>query len=547
MLQSTFVTKGDGYIGINETDRGILFALPGICVPFSVHITNCNNVHNSAMSRNFRKLVEEVDVKHIKALNKKAKLFLKEVEKVNTTYMMTDDDYLSTKKNWGSMKKQRWRDADGSKTKSNYTTTMFIKNEENFKTPDKAGRLINCPARHITKRYGKFVQLYTNAIKKNFKIGSTFNKCSPNVNLIWTSGMNRNKIGATIHEIIEFYNDAEIEYEIFSADYSKFEATQSYGVISNLIDIYGNTTTGLMQERLVELCKLICGTKFAYVHEIDSFNTMRYKFKATRTSGDPTTTVGNTLLAMFLADAMCEYKHKKLVYVLQAGDDGLWFGPKGFSAFVNTKMISDIGMKLDIIHTTKIYHIDYNSSYVLRAKINDVDGLYFTSKIGRILAKAPIMLANRKGATLGAYIFQKADSICQEVQLFPGVHKFYRKVQEKYDQFSNYKNQLNYKDLVTCGVVEPTNDTVIDICSRYNLTQYEFEYFNKIFGEFDPNILYITEQRDYLLIKDTIMKFLEVDIVVYDDDQLELFKPYFDEAFIQSYQQLAYGYINQTI
>lgn len=533
-------SKGDGYHNFPSKGRDIYHCLPGLQIPFTVHDTTLNNIHNTTFSRNFRALRATIDESVLIDLEQHCVGFFSEIKKISDANVLSLEAYLSTRKAWSASKKQRMRDCIATRKLGLYITNCFVKLEPVFKSAKSAGRLIHDPHIVFKKKYNRYVSAYTNEIKKNFELGSDFNKSSPNINLIWTSGKNRNEIGADIFKIVHFYNVKGIEYECFSADYSKFESTQIPAIINNLVTLYSNTSEGLMKEKLVEHCKLICGKKTAYANDVNTGDIMKYTFRGTRTSGDLTTTVGNTLLAMLLADFICKYKEKKLVHVLQAGDDGLWFGPKGFSEQVRIVLLEKIGMKLKIVKSSLLHQIDYNSSFVVTCELNHSRCTYLTAKLGRILAKASICLRNDKGTLLGAYKYQKADSIARETQLFPGISSFYFRVRNLYQKFSNVKLQQKQKDLITVGVVKPLPETVIAICERYQMSLSEYELLNEVFTGFEPLINNLHQQANFHKIRETLKKIVLLDVAEYDEEDIKWFNQYFTPNFMQDYENLMY-------
>jgi len=537
---------GDAFMEYPELNDEIKGILPGLDMPFSVHNNTHNNINNSTLSRNQRSLVppdyysSDDFCGYIEELHRTASTFLASLPTVTDHGVLSLEAWVASRKTWGSMKKNKILMCDRKREITKYTTETFIKTEVVFKSALKAPRLIHNPRTEIKARYGRWVFHYTNKLKKHMTVESNFNFVSPHINLVWTSGMNRCEIGEEMGLAMEKVISAGFEPELVCADYSKFEATQHPAILSILLKIVRNTSSGNTYMMLRNHETLICGQKKAYAHTKYSDETVVYTFEGTRTSGDLTTTVGNTLLAMCLIEHI--YKgDKSLVYLFQAGDDAFMVGPKGFSSDLDLEFISNIGMKLDVIYAPSPPLCDYNSSCFVRANVDGVEQYLLAAKIGRLLAKcgiSTIKTDKMNSVQLGALKFQKALSMAQESILWPGISKFYKGVANEYARFASVKIYNKYTDLVYVGEVECTEATVSDMCERYNISRAEYEAVNSAFNNFEPHLLCLHENSGFAAIAPIIARLLAVDVCVYDEDDLLCFKNYFSDEYLENYRMI---------
>jgi hypothetical protein len=490
------------------------------------------------MSRNFRQLNPDIDFKgSIKNFQKFCKSFLIGVEKANEDNYLDTEAYLKTRKSWPLNKKNKFRTCALEYTPYCYKTSLFVKNEMIFKSPLKAPRLINNPMQVFKSKYCSAVFCATNKIKKQFMFDSFYNRKSENINFIWTSGLNRDQIGKQCTKIVEHL--ASLGYPecyIISTDYSKFEATQIPEIIKNLSNIYKNICNGEICKLLRELNKFISGKKKAYV-DIDDFFSM-YVFFGTRSSGDATTTLGNTLLGFALAAWLLRamsVKDRKLCYLLQGGDDGTLILPKCLVKYTDKMQenLFKIGMKITIIKTNKFELCDYNSSILLWCEEDGIQRLHLSAKLGRLLGRVGYTHQSYTQNLMNALRFQKALCLVNEAKLFPGIQEFYMKLVAKYSEYSTVKIQKKYKELITVGDIKPTERTIKQLTVRYDISVDEYNLLNDVFSGFDPDKLYITHNTDYYRIENIIKRIIQIDCVHYSKEDLDSF--YTEEVFTNEF------------
>jgi len=529
-----------------ELNHKIVGIIPGLDMPFSVHSNTHNNINNSTMSRNCRSLVDpdyyssDEFGDYIDELHHTASTFLITLPTITDHGVLSLENWVASRKTWGSLKRNKILMCDRKREIEKYTTETFIKTEVVFKSALKAPRLIHNPRTEVKARYGRWVFHYTNKLKKHMTVESDFNSVSPHINLVWTSGMNRCEIGEQMGIAMDRVISAGFEPELVCADYSKFEATQHPAILRILLKIVRNTSSGNTYTMLRKHESFICGQKKAYAHTKYSDETVLYTFEGTRTSGDLTTTVGNTLLAMCLVEHI--YKgDKSLVYLFQAGDDAFMVGPQGFSKKLDLDFIANIGMKLDVIYAPSPPHCDYNSSCFIRANVDGTEQYLLAAKIGRLLAKcgiSTIKTEKMNTVQLGALKFQKALSMAQESILWPGISKFYKAVANEYSRFASVRIYDKYSDLVYVGDVECTESTVSDLCERYDISRAEYEAVNDAFNNFEPKLLCLHDNAGFSAIAPIIARFLAVDVCVYDEEDLICFKDYFLDDYLENYRTI---------
>jgi hypothetical protein len=515
--------------------------LPALPIPFSIHENSLANIHNSFMSRNNRRFIAELNLKNLKKLKRHAHTFMKSRFPCTDLDVCSEEFYLSSRK-WGKSKMDKYLRCEPDIFPSKYVTSGFVKWEACFKSCLKAPRLINNPQTVFKNSFGRWVYSYTCWIKRNCCFDSDFNANSGHINLIWTSGKNRDQLGQLETDILESYEDDEIVMET-GTDFSKYESTQVEDIMVNLETIYRNTTRGELRDRLVTLTRFIRGDKTMFATVDGLTNT--YKFKATRTSGDITTTLGNTLLLFLIGDFLfrkLSREDKKLVYLMAAGDDGRFIYPKRFHRYVleGAAWLETIGMKLDLVVGESPELTEYNSSVMLEC--DDVDNgvrrYHASAKLGKLLAKVGLCFNNLQGRFLDRYRYEKLSSVCNELQLFPGPLAFFKKLLSRYECFKNDKPQfvMRHKDLVTKCTVNPTARTTEQLANRYGVTTGEWDMFNTVFAGFDPNTYWLCANRDYGKIQAIMKKIIEIDVVKYDADDIYAFGKYFNRFYLQGYE-----------
>jgi hypothetical protein len=521
--------------------RAIRVILPTTPIPFCIHENSLSNISNSIMSRNFRQLNDDIDNKSISNFGTFCKGFLKNIEKSNDDDYMDMDTYLKTRKSWPLGKKEKFKSCALEYEPYCYKTSLFVKNEMIFKSPLKAPRLINNPQQIFKSKYCAAVFCATQKIKKQLIFDSHFNKTSDQMNFIWTSGMNRDQIGIQCTKIIErLHSLGYEECYIISTDYSKFEATQIPNIINKLSYIYKNISSGEIKKLLVELNQFISGKKKAYVEINNDYS--KYQFYGTRSSGDATTTLGNTLLGFALAAWLLNHmklSDRKLCYLLQAGDDGTLIIPKHLVKYTKNmqKDLFNIGMKLELIETNRFELSDYNSSILLWCTEDGNERLHLSAKLGRLIGRVGYTHKIYTPKQLNALRYSKALCMVNECKLFPGVQQFYMKLVSKYSEYSTVKIQQQYKELITVGDIKPNDKTIHQLMRRYDISLDDYNLFNDVFSGFDPDKLFITHNSNYYRIRDIMKKIIQIDCVYYTKQDLDSFydENVFDPSFMSEF------------
>jgi len=510
---------------------------------FSVHLNTLNNIQNSTVSRNFRSLIDpdiyfsEAFAEDMMVLHATASTFLRDLPTVTDHGAITLEQWVATRSTWGSNKKRKILMCDIKKDIKGYVTETFVKNEVVFKSPLKAPRLIHNPRTEIKARYGPVVFHYTSRIKKHLTVESVYNEHTKHIHFVWTSGMNRCQIGREMEAAYDRIRSAGYEVELVCADYSKFEATQHPAILSILLKIIRNTSADTTREMMLEHERLIIGQKSAYARTKYDLATVKYVFNGTRTSGDLTTTVGNTLLAMCIMEHIY-VGEKDFVYLFQAGDDAFMLGPKGFARDIDLDFIKRIGMKLDVLHAPSPPLCDYNSSCFIRARVDGVLQYILAPKIGRLLTKCGIATVNTENmnhSQFGSFRFQKALSMAQESILWPGVSRFYKRVANEFQRYSTVKLFDKYTDLVFVGEIEPTLETYEDLAVRYGIAREEVDALNSAFDTFEPNILSLNENSAFAGVAHIVARCVKVDVGEYSLEEIDSFVPYFNPTVVANY------------
>lgn len=559
ILKNDVTVKGDiKNLDIPVKDSFIYRILPTLSVPVSLHINSVSNIVNSFMSRNARSLKPAswfktpAYLQTIASLKNHAKTLYEGMGAINEADVPSFDEFLKGRK-WDKAKKARFMRAPDV-THSIYVTKPFCKKEFVFKTALKAGRLINAPIDCFKKHSLHIWNRLAVHLKKALRFGSKFNNISKHINFITTSGMNRDQVGAQLKMILNKYASSSIRWVCVSSDFSKYEATQIAAILMCLIPMLKRITRGWVQEMIIDSFSFIWGRKSSYVSvRGEEHQDVQFGYSATRTSGDDDTWFNNTTLGTCLMDwLLVDYENKKDVYLFQNGDDSFLIGPEGFQDYMDMSKIDNLGMKLKQVTLDGVENQDYCSSYFVEVLSTDKDGIVVdseptylcTSKIGRILSKSGLTFQNVEKFSkkeLGCLAFQKASAVAQETQVFPGISQFFDRVATQYMQYSNIKIKhcmKRFTDFTTKGKYKVTEYGIFQICNRYNITRAEYDLLNLTFSQFDPKINNLSKQTGYDVIKEILGKFVEKDIGVYEEEEIDDFHKYFDAEFLQEYCDL---------
>jgi hypothetical protein len=486
-----------------------------------------------------RTLVEDPDKKLIKSLQNYSKTFMRDFghRMITNNDEMNDDEYIRTR-NWPLGKKQQWINTP-EELENRYSSTLFIKKECVYKSKLKAGRTICAPSKWPKRYFGKYVASTVHGLKPHLKYGSEYNKNSNHINLIWTSSMNRDQVGEQYHKIKDFTKTRPKEdYIIVYTDYSKFEATQITPIISTLNHIYRNVTSGETRRRLSLLNKLVSGKKTAYYSEDKDGIFGLFKFFGTRTSGDMTTTLGNTLLGMMIGDFFFRdltKAQKKLIYLWQAGDDGCFILPRRFLKYIDTTFITKIGMKLDVGVVEQPYLMDYNSSFIITVMREGTMTYQLVAKPGRVMAKAGYTYREYPRRQMNAMRYQKALGAANELQHLPGVQQFYLRLAQKYIKHKDVKIYTQHKTLRTVVPYDMCDVGISELCERYDISRSDYDLLNDTYSKFSTDIIYITENVGYFKIRHIMNKIMLTDVVEYSNEDIDSFNDYFNHDFMQIY------------
>jgi hypothetical protein len=255
----------------------------------------------------------------------------------------------------------------------------------------KPGRVITMPDNRITVTLGPIFDAITKQVKRVFSFKEK---------LVCTLGMSREQMGEPIEHFMEMATQPyfyENDFSAFDSSVSAllpFEATCYESLLAELpdasetIERHMNANIGLWRYDI----------KWLHSKKHDSNCRLRYNVRGTRRSGDPNTSVGNTLINLavnkFILDnnvdetgqpaPITNYK------VLCNGDDSflcidLHNGPK-----LNTKhaikLLSGLGLTSNFNESSQYYDLEFCSGFFVRNKTK----YYLQRKLGRVLTKIPL-------------------------------------------------------------------------------------------------------------------------------------------------------------
>jgi len=391
------------------------------CLPFDemewrsfVTYVNCNVGHIADQIEN--RVIDHVD--WLKAMCKKwpsakAKIYRREVQN------WKDDGYPMC----GQLPR-----------KERYRVNSFVKREAvlNAGPVSKSGRCITSRGEAFNVRIS---WVFHEAKKWVLKCQSE----NPDAVTRYTIGMNVDEMGDLFRHTYAGLVD-QCAYDehvvLFETDYSTYDASQGSRVFIVLNTLYQHIYHNCPDiiQRLDDYFDILKKPKDTYFRNYAEGSSFRVLAPASRGSGEPDTTMSNTMFNEYLLRYTFHRVFGTLLFtrIFVIGDDGL--------VMVRCKRNTDLdavkvdienrmerlNIKIKLSHTTDLHGTCYNCKYICRT----LEGATLVSSPYRFLSRAPLIDRNIlkwPEHIQYAYCADKLQSIAQECICFPRMKSYYMK------------------------------------------------------------------------------------------------------------------------
>jgi hypothetical protein len=470
--------------------------LPTIKTKLCFPEKNANNLAAAVTSRQMKSSDSAASVDKTQCIQ----LIIDHISRIEFQECLIDpkfNDWLQSHQHWPAYKKAFYDLMFNGWPDNSSNRQGMLKGENVLTEREKAARLICMSNVRFQATYGPLIQKMTKTLKDHTKDDVVSIVC----------GLNRLEYGHYVEECIEEHND-DIEY--CTGDFSKFDST---------------ITSGLMEiERIVY--KKICPS---HSQEIDDFiNRNQKDFKlfaadfsvnaifnvpCSRASGDPNTTLGNSLINWAIWKYLVHKSEIKIHKILVCGDDVLIMAPRGNVAKLKAYLhkhacFAKIGMKLELSSTvTDYWQAEFLSSFFLagdvriteQTKSPKVKGHYSTTtreriilvpKLGRIFSKIGVTHKTwNKAAGLTEIKKEKTTALKDVCWFLPAIMSNCSRYLKDNGRLSNRAKQrlLNEIFLKKGGHFTASNKTTYQLCLRYDVTINDI---NKFCQQVNPNFSY---------------------------------------------------------
>lgn len=350
----------------------------------------------------------------------------------------------------------------------------------------------------------------------------------------WSSGKNLNQIGdwcTSCEDYVRGESGEELYY--IGIDYSKYDATQTPWMFSMLGEIYLRLVLDKAQHpNLIEYTKRFVKPWRSLHMNYKDGGKILFTISGSRPTGDPDTTVGNTLLnQLFLS-----YSFLKLNLPFGCaihGDDSFLIIQKRhrheFLSSVET--LKSLGMDYTLEHSDIRSKVEYNNKIFLNVDIwtgfKYENKILLCNKIGRALSKTP--LEWRKVEDKNSFydsVLNKTRALTVDLAPYTPISRYFcRYFHSIYKIKQNYKQHLDpHKQSlgISHNSVRTSYRTISDLSARYNLVSHEVESFLNSFNNRSLSIHVIDSYVAQKIHDTDIKQFTEEEINVYKTMQLQL-------------------------
>jgi hypothetical protein len=400
--------------------------------------------------------------------------------------MIPFNEWIETRHHFSEAKKNAYRLAFETaslnpvatlKNKSLLTKKTFTKAELMFKPVSAPARTICARREEVQCLLAPIIDAMTKAIKHAWL--NKFNphyvgRCPTQDTIIYTSGLDRSQVGQIVSNIV-----AEGDYHFIASDFSKYDSSQVPEIIRMEMCYYRHLLEGHpLETNLMDIhVKYGAGRWKTIARSWKDGGLVKSSVVGTRSSGDPQTTLCNTILTanLLLYAYVSTYGPEvieKGLKILVCGDDSFAFLPKCYkynqSVFDPLKRL---GFKLTVEDSEYISELEYCSSFFCRMSDLNLSKTtyYMLPKLGNLLSKSALSVRNYGFRRQCAYACSKARGILNELYMFFGFRRFYSQLVHEFDHFSVGVtcDKIKERFIKTAHKVYVCDETFKDLSFRY--------------------------------------------------------------------------------
>jgi hypothetical protein len=361
----------------------------------------------------------------------------------------------------------------------------FTKFELMFKTINAPARTINARETEVQCILGPIMCSITKAIKHGWGqkgYATMIGKDAVQDVIVYTSGMDRSQMGEVVNYLLRYH-----KYTFIGSDFKKYDSTQRSPVNLLEMEYYRHMLPRRYHCLTDEHVRYGAGTWKTVGRSYLDRGKVTAEVVGTRASGDPQTTVCNTILtANLLLYAYTKFYGEQLIEdgfkILVCGDDSLVFLPTQYK--FTEKVFSSLeafGFELTSEHFDNICQVEYCSSFFYRAEVNGKDTYYMMPKLGNILSKSALTTKNYEMylGKMWQFAAKKVEGIYNEMYMFPEFAEFYGGLYNQFTQFASNKgmDEVKLRYIKPSNAVRATTKTVEDLSIRYDVSESEFREF----------------------------------------------------------------------
>jgi hypothetical protein len=485
---------------VEPKNPSIKAILPVISAPVTFPENSAQNLVNSVLERQ-AKCSREVDFDEF---NDQLLDFTSYVNTLEFPSVETETKigkWLKTR-NWPQAKKILYDEKFDGLPCNEQQRQIFGKLELVLTTQDKSMRLIGASNSNVQCTNGPMIKDISDLLKEFTKDQDITIAC----------GYTREEYGRIVMDQIELHGDG-VHY--MSGDFSKFDSTITPQIMEAERSVYHQIVPHLQQE-VDEFINRNQKDFKGFAASI-GLNVIA-KIMSSRSSGDPNTTIGNSLTNYLIWKYIYHVSGIELYKTLVCGDDVLLMGSRGelikLRDFISERRTFErFGMKLKFgILTDKYYLTEWLSGIFVAAEINYKKVVVHIPKPGRVLAKAglthKVWTDERQLCALKA---EKCQSLADALWFLPDVRRKCLNFVSANPLSARAQARLDAKWTIKNGrKAYWSNDTLVDLSLRYQVTRDDIYKFTK---QFDP-------RYSYNFVGVFAQQLLEVDVtegVEYDD------------------------------
>jgi hypothetical protein len=414
------------------------------------------------------------------------------------------DDYISTRDHFSASKKKRYMEAR-LKVENDLMSIFqgpyapkygFVKQEPMLKYIFACARMINSKKDECQTVLAPIFRVLSLLLKNSWSQGCFYNfvvKHRVEQDLfIYTDGLDSNQKGELFSQTMKRKSNKTF----LTIDFSKFDASQSPEIIKNEMIFYKKMMPDPEIRRILQAhVTASAGRWVTYCNDRKTGGCVRGKVTGTRSSGDPQTTLGNTLLnASLILYALVEYFGQQIrehATIFVSGDDSLVvLHDIGF--IENEKKfrtpLNNLGFKISLSQTDIPSKAEFCSRFFVRVIDCQADAptWYPMCKIGNIFSKSAvtcetfdfdkIMSDPKEYANYCALVALKSQGLLNEMHMFPELVDFFgtinisaRKHAAKCHKYNPRQFRKYFYPTRTVRAIDATYE---DIAMRYNTNMW---------------------------------------------------------------------------